>query len=134
MIGQRVIHHCKSFVYSIENELKNKRTYNLRSIYSIRFVQVQRAFSRQNGILRWNGNCIQTTNKTMSENEQIHQNSMIAIGECLGMYGEEFVKICSNFTRIFWTHKRETCRCSHGYLLTSCSAGAIIEQIHSKIK
>jgi GR25 family glycosyltransferase involved in LPS biosynthesis len=84
-----------------------------------------------NGILRMNGTCIKSQEKkVISNDEQIHQNAMIVIGTCFHFHGQYFKSYLSDAPPILTTHKLDSSRCSHAYLLTSCSAQALIDQIH----
>jgi GR25 family glycosyltransferase involved in LPS biosynthesis len=81
------------------------------------------------GILRINGTCIEAKNKSISNNERIDQNPMIVIGTCFNSFDRRFQKDSLNPSPILSTHKGDAARCSHAYLLTSCSAQALINQI-----
>jgi GR25 family glycosyltransferase involved in LPS biosynthesis len=83
------------------------------------------------GILRLNGTCVNSTQK-ISNDEWINQNPMIVIGICFDFHGQYFQKHFLNALPTFSTHKSSSSRCTHAYLLTSCSAQALIDQIHSQ--
>ena len=57
---------------------------------------------------------------------------MFVIGTCLGIYVKRFQKYCSNTSPLLSTHKSNPSRCAHAYLLTSCSAKALIDQIQAQ--
>jgi GR25 family glycosyltransferase involved in LPS biosynthesis len=85
------------------------------------------------GILRLNKTCISPRkNHPISMNERIEQNPMIVIGSCLNIHGTSFEKRLSNATPVLSTQKTSASRCTHAYLLTSCSAQALVDQIHAQ--
>ena len=85
------------------------------------------------GFLRLNGSCIESkTNKQISNDERINQNAMIVMGTCLNIHSQCFERDKLESIPMFSTHKSSSSRCSHAYLLTSCSAKSLIEQIHSQ--
>jgi hypothetical protein len=84
------------------------------------------------GVLRIDEACVHPTKEPMSSDEWIHQNPMIVIGTCFNFYGQSFQKYFSNAAPVITTQKSNASRCSHAYLLTSCSAQALIEQIHAQ--
>jgi hypothetical protein len=57
---------------------------------------------------------------------------MIVIGTCFNFHGESFQKSLSNAPPVLTTHKSDSSRCTHAYLLTSCSAQAVIDQIQTQ--
>ncbi len=81
------------------------------------------------GILRINGTCIKSKVKPISKDERIDQNPMIVIGTCFSLHGRQFQSHLLNPPPILSTHKSDSSRCTHAYLLTSCSAQALIDQI-----
>jgi hypothetical protein len=81
------------------------------------------------GILRINGTCIKSEEKSISNDERIRQNPMIVIGACLGIHSPYFQRGLLDVPPILSTHKSASSRCSHSYLLTSCSAQALVDQI-----
>jgi hypothetical protein len=81
------------------------------------------------GILRINRTCIKSKEKPISNDERIDQNPMIVIGTCLNMHSPHFQRHLLNAPPILSTHKPDPSRCSHAYLLTSCSAQALVDQI-----
>jgi hypothetical protein len=57
---------------------------------------------------------------------------MIVIGTCFHLYDQSFKKYFSNASPLLFTHKSNPSRCTHAYLLTSCSAQALIDQIQEE--
>ena len=84
------------------------------------------------GILRMNGTCVKAKEKAISNDEWIHQNPMIVTGTCIDYHGECFPKHLSNARPAFSPNKLNPSRCAHGYLLKSCSAQALVDQIHAQ--
>ena len=82
------------------------------------------------GILRMNRTCVMPKNKPISDDERIYQNPMIVIGKCYQFHGQHFQRQLMNASPILSTHKAKSSRCTHAYLLTSCSAQALVDQIH----
>ena len=83
-------------------------------------------------ILRIDGTCIKPREKPISNDETIHQNPMIVIGTCFNFHGLSFQENLSNATPVLTTHKSDPSRCTHAYLLTSCSAQALVDQIQAQ--
>ena len=81
------------------------------------------------GILRINQTCAKSKGKPIANNERINQNPMIVIGTCFNFHGEQFQSHLLNATPVLSTHKLDPSRCTHAYLLTSCSAQALVDQI-----
>jgi GR25 family glycosyltransferase involved in LPS biosynthesis len=86
----------------------------------------------QSGILRRNGTCVKATRRRMSNDESINQNPMIVIGTCLELHGRYFQTNVTNALPVFSTQKLYPSRCTHAYLLTSCSAQALVDQIQAQ--
>ncbi|CAF5174752.1 unnamed protein product, partial [Rotaria magnacalcarata] len=84
------------------------------------------------GALRINGTCAKSKERPISDNEWIDQNPMIVIGTCFNFHGQCFQKNFSNAPPILSTHKSNPSRCTHAYLLTSCSAQALVNQIQAQ--
>ena len=84
------------------------------------------------GILRINGSCVKAREKAISNDERTNQNPMTVIGTCLNFHDEQFQKNLKNASPVFSPHKSNPSRCSHAYLLTSCSAQALIDQIQTQ--
>jgi hypothetical protein len=84
------------------------------------------------GILHLNETCVKPKEKSISENERINQNAVFFIGTCFNFYGQGFEKQFSNATPFLSTHKSYAFRCAHAYLLTSCSAQALIDQMQAQ--
>ena len=86
----------------------------------------------RNGALRINGRCAKSNEVSISENEWLNQNPMVVIGTCFGIHAQHFQKNCSNASPLLSTHKSNPSRCVHAYLLTSCSAKALVDQIRAQ--
>jgi len=83
-----------------------------------------------NRILRINETCVKAKEKSISDDEQTNQNAMIVIGTCVKFYSQYFQRDLSDAPPILSTQKSNSSRCTHAYLLTSCSAQALVDQIH----
>ena len=86
----------------------------------------------RSGALRLDGICAVPMAEKISQDEWIHQDPMFVIGTCLNIHGDVFQRNLSNAQPILSTHKSSASRCSHAYLLTSCSARALVRQIQSR--
>ncbi|CAF0854350.1 unnamed protein product [Adineta steineri] len=64
-----------------------------------------------------------------NSNEWFEQDPLIFIGTCMGFIDSNFARNRRNAQPILTTHKETANRCSHAYLLTACSAQALIRQI-----
>ena len=84
------------------------------------------------GALRLNGTCAVSKNKTIADDEWINQNPMFVIGTCYYFHGSAFEKSSPRARPVLSTHKSNPSRCTHAYLLTWCSAQALVEQIQAK--
>lgn len=69
------------------------------------------------------------THLSPNSNEWIKQDPMIVIGGCFDMHDAAFLADDKNAEPMLSTHKAHSTRCSHAYLLTSCSARALLRQI-----
>jgi hypothetical protein len=86
--------------------------------------------SIRTGALRIDKTCISRPNKSISNNEWIHQEPMFVIGACLDMHEKVLFQLSNrNASPILSTQKQSPSRCAHAYLLTACSARALIEEI-----
>lgn len=83
-------------------------------------------------ILRIDGTCVEPEEKPISNNETVHQNPMIVIGTCCNLRSSSFQENLPSASPVLTTHKSDPSRCTHAYLLTSCSAQALIDQIHAQ--
>jgi GR25 family glycosyltransferase involved in LPS biosynthesis len=81
------------------------------------------------GILRINGTCIKSKEKSISNDERINQNPMIVIGTCFNFHDQQFQSHLLNPLPVLSTHKSDSSRCTHAYLLTSCSSESLVNQI-----
>ncbi len=64
--------------------------------------------------------------------EWVNQDPVLMIGSCFDMKDAAFQASKSNASPMLSAHKLYSSRCSHGYLVTACSARALIRQIHVK--
>lgn len=85
--------------------------------------------SIRTGALKINSSCTQPR-ENMSGIEWINQDSMIFIGSCFNMRDNDFNKKSKRASPLLSTHKYNPTRCTHAYLLTSCSAKALVREIH----
>jgi GR25 family glycosyltransferase involved in LPS biosynthesis len=67
-----------------------------------------------------------------NSNEWFQQDPMIVIGSCMQIYDSAFAKHQRNASPMLSTHKESASRCSHAYLLTACSAEALLRQIAAR--
>jgi GR25 family glycosyltransferase involved in LPS biosynthesis len=64
-----------------------------------------------------------------NSNEWVQQDPIIVIGGCHQIHDDTFAKNQANALPLLSTHKERANRCLHAYLLTACSAQALIHQI-----
>jgi len=57
---------------------------------------------------------------------------MIVIGGCMEMHDDGFSKNRKDASPMLSTHKDSSSRCTHAYLLTACSAQALLRQIATR--
>ncbi|CAF1140185.1 unnamed protein product [Adineta ricciae] len=81
------------------------------------------------GALRFNKICLTQKRKQIASNEWIDQNPMFVIGTCFRFHDEHFQKFPSYGFPLLSTQKFNASRCTHAYLLTPCSARALIEEL-----
>jgi GR25 family glycosyltransferase involved in LPS biosynthesis len=81
------------------------------------------------GALRLNQTCLNQTNNSISDQEWFNQEPMFVIGICFDFMDSSFQKNQRDAQPILTTHKQNPTRCAHAYLITSCSAKAIIDTI-----
>lgn len=89
------------------------------------------------GALRIHGlsSCFEeSTRVSMDEDEWFTQDPVIFIGGCMQFNDGAFKRDDTNAPPLLSTHKEEASRCSHAYLLTACSAQALIRQIAKRKK
>ncbi|UJR20074.1 hypothetical protein I4U23_023206 [Adineta vaga] len=84
------------------------------------------------GALQLNRTCVERREGHISKDERIEQNPMFVIGSCFHLHDEYFRQSSSNAFPLLSTQKMNASRCTHAYLLTSCSAQALVEQIHKQ--
>jgi GR25 family glycosyltransferase involved in LPS biosynthesis len=90
------------------------------------------AMALRRGELRIGGTCAKANHQRISPDERINQDPMIVIGNCFHFHGNGFHKNLSNAPPLLSTQKSNPSRCTHAYLLTSCSAQALTEQIQKQ--
>lgn len=85
------------------------------------------------GALRLDTSCLKfSQDKTMKHNEWIYQEPMFVIGTCYRYHDESFNMSVSNSQPLLTTHKIKSSRCAHAYMITACSARAMLEAIAAK--
>ncbi|CAF1140284.1 unnamed protein product [Adineta ricciae] len=81
------------------------------------------------GALHFNKTCLTRKQKQIASNEWIDQNPMFVIGTCFQFHDEHFQKSSPYAFPLLSTQKFNASRCTHAYLLTPCSARALIEEL-----
>jgi GR25 family glycosyltransferase involved in LPS biosynthesis len=84
------------------------------------------------GVLKIGGlaHCVKDKPRlSRNSNEWFEQDPMIVIGSCMQIHDSTFVKNRRDAHPRLSVHKESASRCSHAYLLTACSAQALIRQI-----
>ena len=81
------------------------------------------------GALQFNEICLTRKRKQIASNEWIDQNPMLAIGSCFQFHDEHCQKSSSYAFPPLSTQKFNASRCAHAYLLTPCSARALIQKL-----
>ncbi|CAF2082315.1 unnamed protein product [Rotaria magnacalcarata] len=66
----------------------------------------------------------------VSKNEWFEQDPAFVIGSCVGLRDSSFSSNVPNAHPLLSTHKEKFSRCAHAYLLNSCSARALLKQLH----
>lgn len=87
------------------------------------------------GILKMGGlsQCAMNKSSLSPEStEWFNQDPMIVIGSCMQLHDSAFAKDRRDASPMWSTHKERASRCSHAYLLTACSADALLRQIASR--
>jgi GR25 family glycosyltransferase involved in LPS biosynthesis len=84
------------------------------------------------GILHINQSCAKLKEKSILNDEGINSNPMIVIGTCLNIHSQHFQRHSRDAPPILTTEKSSFSRCVHAYILTSCSAQALVDQIHQQ--
>jgi len=64
-----------------------------------------------------------------NSSQQLNQNPMIVIGGCVHFHDDNFQANRTDAPPILSQHKQSGTRCTHGYLLTACSARDLLKQI-----
>ena len=64
-----------------------------------------------------------------NSDEWFEQDPMIVIGSCMQYHDYAFAKNQTDAEPLLSTHKGKASRCAHAYLLTACSAQALLRQI-----
>ncbi|UJR07160.1 hypothetical protein I4U23_011448 [Adineta vaga] len=67
-----------------------------------------------------------------NSNEWVEQDPMIFIGGCFHLHDPSFPINRKDAPPMFSTHKGKSTRCNHAYLLTACSAKAILDQLNAE--
>lgn len=67
----------------------------------------------------------------ISNNEWLNQDPIFFIGSCMGLMDNAFHASEAHANPLLTTHKSCSSRCSHAYVVTNCSARALIRQINS---
>lgn len=67
-----------------------------------------------------------------NSNEWFQQDPIIFIGGCMELHDNSFAINRRNSPPMLSTHKESSSRCSHAYLLTACSAHALIKQVAAR--
>ncbi len=67
-----------------------------------------------------------------NSNEWVEQDPMIVIGSCFQLHDPAFEKNRTDAKPMLSTHKEQSSRCSHAYLLTACTAQALIHEIAAR--
>ena len=79
------------------------------------------------------GGLVRCTNKSIHlsshSSEWFEQDPVILIGGCMQLNDDAFARNRKDARPMLSTHKHYSSRCSHAYLLTACSAQALIRQI-----
>ena len=88
--------------------------------------------SIRTGALRINKACLARPLERISNDEWVHQEPMLVIGTCFGFHDKSFETSSRKASPILSTHKQSSSRCAHAYLLTACSAQALLDQISQK--
>ncbi|CAF4829739.1 unnamed protein product [Rotaria socialis] len=86
----------------------------------------------QSGALRLDKVCAESNQLLKTEDEWIHQNPMFVVESCFSLYGKCFRKHFLNASPLLSTQKLSPSRCTHAYLLTSCSAQALVDQLRAQ--
>jgi GR25 family glycosyltransferase involved in LPS biosynthesis len=86
----------------------------------------------RSGALRLNTTCTAKKQRQIHNHEWIDQNPMIVIGSCSNLHDQSFEKNSSDAQLSLSTHKSDASRCTHAYLLTSCSAQALVDQLQAQ--
>ena len=84
------------------------------------------------GALRIDDSHCATPRENISANEWINQDPAFVIGGCANLRDPSFPPDKHNATPLVSAHKEKFSRCSHAYVLTRCSAQALLRQMHLK--
>jgi len=87
------------------------------------------------GILKIGGltQCIkEKPHLSKNSDEWFEQEPMIVVGSCFQLHDHAFPINRKDASPMLSTHKGKSSRCSHAYLLTACSARALLRQINTK--
>lgn len=67
-----------------------------------------------------------------TSDERIHQDPLIVIGSCMQFLDRSFPRTDRHARPMLSTHKEISSRCTHAYLLTACSAQALLDQMTTR--
>ena len=67
-----------------------------------------------------------------NSDEWIRQDPMLVIGSCMQFHDASFPENDQHAGPMLSTHKEMSSRCSHAYLLTACSARALLDQMATR--
>jgi GR25 family glycosyltransferase involved in LPS biosynthesis len=84
------------------------------------------------GLLKIGPHQCASARTNISINEWINQDPAFVVGACASMQDSSFPREMHNATPRLSTHKERFSRCSHAYILTSCSAQEMIRLIDAK--
>lgn len=84
------------------------------------------------GALKTDPTLCASADVSISVNEWIDQDPAFVIGSCVGLLDPLFLANTSNVPPLLSTHKEKFSRCAHAYLLNSCSARALLKQLHAQ--
>ena len=83
------------------------------------------------GTLKIGSHQCATPRANISANEWLNQDPAFVVGTCSGLHDETYLADKHDAPPRITTHKERFSRCSHAYILTSCSAKAMIKLIDS---
>ena len=84
------------------------------------------------GVLKINQTQCASNRSNVSANEWINQDPAFVVGACANIRDPTFPSAKHNAPPRLSTHKEKFSRCSHAYVLTRCSAQALLRQMYAK--